>query len=392
MGEALADHHEGAGAELFDVACEKERLAEALVAGDGTVGVAEALGSQGRRQFSGIPDLDAIGKHAYLNRTSGDVVAMGDGVDDGFADHVGWDFVTDRGLHALRSGADTAIELGENKVEGHVHLLEDRAFEDAVEGNRADNVGAVEVHAPDFGTGQEALRIATEQQDGSLGGPAFQQQVEMSQQIGHTCAFRQRELPFFPGLTDECGDSFGVHIFQGCSRTRLIFEGECLHQPFRGEVIHEAGVERGDEFGDIAKAAANELRPSLADQRGHAGMTVGIRAFDKDEALFARGGGAVELAVGWRKAFSIRSAVFEAEDTDVKGAAVHLAQVNFVCSSVRGGKLLKKHDLEKPTQEGIALDKGLHRPALGGEFRLDAGDEDGDGHGCVARASSALRS
>lgn len=120
---------------------------------------------------------------------------MGDGIDNSFADHIGWDLVPDRRLTAFRPSPDTAVELGKDKVNGIIHLLEERPLEDSVKRRWSLNLGAMEMHAPDFGGREEPLRITTKQEQCRIGRLDTGEQVQMRQKVRHECGFRQWKLP-----------------------------------------------------------------------------------------------------------------------------------------------------------------------------------------------------
>jgi hypothetical protein len=180
VGEAFADHQEGAGAVFFDVTGQEERLAKPRVPGNGPVRVAKAFRGQRRGQNTRIPYFDAINKDGDLHRARRCIVTMGNGIDDGLADHIRQNFIADGRLGALGTGTDTAIKnlsvnsvlpmitnqihgtlfylrtsskLGHDEVRGHIHLLEDVALEDAVERHRPLNFRTMEMHAPHLSAG-----------------------------------------------------------------------------------------------------------------------------------------------------------------------------------------------------------------------------------------------
>ena len=72
------------------------------------------------------------------------------------------DFVSDGRLWAFGAGANGTVHFREDKINRLVDLLEKVAFEDLVGRDGTGNLGAVEVHATQFGTGECALRIVTE--------------------------------------------------------------------------------------------------------------------------------------------------------------------------------------------------------------------------------------
>ncbi len=73
--------------------------------------MAQTLRCQRRRQDTRIPNLDAISEDGDLHGSRRGVVAMGDSIDNGLADHIGRDFIADGCLIALGASANTAIEF-----------------------------------------------------------------------------------------------------------------------------------------------------------------------------------------------------------------------------------------------------------------------------------------
>lgn len=70
------------------------------------------------------------------------------------------------------------------------------------------------------------------------------------------------------------------------------------------------------------------------------------------------------------------------EKADVQAAAVHFMQVGLVGTPVAGGQVLEQEHLEVLAQQGIVGDEGLEGTTLGGQFLLNAADEeDAAGHG-----------
>ena len=272
VGKALADHHQGAGAELLDVTGQEEGLADAVVAGNGTVRMAELFGRERRRELARVPDLEAVGKHRDLDGGVGGVVAVRDGVDDGFADDIGRDLVAHGRLRALGACADTAVQLGHDEVVRHVHLLEEVALEDAVEGDGPGDFSAMEVHAPNLGAREEPLRVAAEKQNGGLGGLAVKEQVEVCENVHHCRSFGQRKLAFLPGPAHKGIDRLGVDIIKGGVGAWLFLEGAVLYQALGEEMLDQAGAQRGREFGDGGEAAPDELVAGLADEGAHLGV------------------------------------------------------------------------------------------------------------------------
>ena len=67
VGQRFTNHHEDACAELFDVASEEERLADAMVTGDGAVGPAEAIRRKRWRQLAGVPYFETVGEKQDLD-------------------------------------------------------------------------------------------------------------------------------------------------------------------------------------------------------------------------------------------------------------------------------------------------------------------------------------
>jgi hypothetical protein len=92
--------------------------------------------------------------------------------------------------------------------------------------------------------------------------------------------------------------------------------------------------------------------------------------------VFSLGGGSVELAFGWRHARGAFETVSVAEQAEVDGATVDLAEVDVIRAAIRCGQIFEQENIEEAAQEGVALDVLPEGLALGGEFLLDAADED----------------
>lgn len=84
--------------------------------------------SQGRRQGAGIPDFKPITKEHDLDAGIAGVVAMNDGIDDGFGNHFLGNFVFRRRLGAFRPCSHPEVYLGEHEILGLIDEIENRAF------------------------------------------------------------------------------------------------------------------------------------------------------------------------------------------------------------------------------------------------------------------------
>ena len=83
---------------------------------------------QGRRQNAGIPDFKPIPEEHDLYAGIAGVVAMHDGIDDGFGDNFLRNFVFRRHLGAFSSCSHPEVYLGEHEILGLIHEIENRAF------------------------------------------------------------------------------------------------------------------------------------------------------------------------------------------------------------------------------------------------------------------------
>ena len=124
-----------------------------------------------------------------------------------------------------------------------IHLLEQVAFEDAVEGNGALNFGAVKVHATHLGARKEALRVAAKEKHGAVRGLTTVKQVEVGQHIGDGSGFGQRELAFVTGAAHEVRDGKRIYVVQCRLGARSFIEGTVLNRAATFQVIHETRVE-----------------------------------------------------------------------------------------------------------------------------------------------------
>src|SRR3990172_5080556 len=111
MCKAFANHHESAGAVFLDIAGEKERLADARVAGYGAMGFAKTFRGKRRSQRAGIPYFHAVGKDVNLYGSCRGIVAVGNGIDNSFSYYIRWDFITDGCLYAFSSGSNTEVNF-----------------------------------------------------------------------------------------------------------------------------------------------------------------------------------------------------------------------------------------------------------------------------------------
>ena len=113
VGFAEGNHVDRPGAGLFDVAGKKERFGNERVMRDRGVGMAKGFRSQGRGELAGIPNFQTVREEDDLDGGVGGVVAVGDGVDDGFCDSLARQFVLDWGLRPLGAtvGDSNALKL-----------------------------------------------------------------------------------------------------------------------------------------------------------------------------------------------------------------------------------------------------------------------------------------
>ena len=109
------------------------------------MGLAQLGQAEGGRQAAGVPDLHPIGEHHHLHAAIAGVVAVGDGVDDRFADHFRRNLIGGGGLGGGGAGAHSKAQAGEHKIHGLIHQLKHRALEHLIGRDRLGYGGAVEV-------------------------------------------------------------------------------------------------------------------------------------------------------------------------------------------------------------------------------------------------------
>ena len=160
-------------------------------------------GVSGGGSSPGFQTSRPVGKEHDLHAGVAGVVAMGDGVDDGFGNGFAGEFVFDRCLRSKGARADGAGDFGHDEVNGLIHEFKDRAFVNLVRGNGLANFRAVEVHALDLGGEQEALGLTAKKEDGGVSRLTGVEQVEMSQRLGRRCVFVERVLPLTTGNAEK---------------------------------------------------------------------------------------------------------------------------------------------------------------------------------------------
>jgi hypothetical protein len=156
-----------------------------------------------------------------------------------------------------------------------------------------------------------------------------------------------------------------------------LLEAPALDDASAFQVGHEAVLQQPEQLVDRLEAATDQLTSGLPNETQHPGVSaiVGL-AFDEDQPLDATCGGTIELALGGRKAFRPLGAVLPAEESEVDRGPVDLLEVDVVGTPVTRRKLLEQEDVEEPSQEWVRSHVVGDRRALGGQFLLDAADED----------------
>lgn len=76
------------------------------------------------RQSTRIPDFETVGEEADFDGSVAVVVAVGNGVDNRFGHSIRREFVGGRRGDAGGTGADGAVDLGENEVARLIGLFE----------------------------------------------------------------------------------------------------------------------------------------------------------------------------------------------------------------------------------------------------------------------------
>ena len=129
---------------------------------------AKGLGRERRRKPTGVPDFQPVGEKHDLDGGIGCVVAVGDGIDDGFGNRRTRQFVGHGGLIALGAGAHGRSDPGHHEVHGLVHKLEHRAFINLIVRDRLGDCRAVEMKALDLRRNKKALGLFAEEQNGCM--------------------------------------------------------------------------------------------------------------------------------------------------------------------------------------------------------------------------------
>lgn len=80
-----------------------------------------------RRQFVGVPYLQAVGKKHDLHAGVTGIIPMRYGIDDGLPYRFQRQFVCHGGLNAVLTGTDTSVDPGKDEVQSLIHQLENRA-------------------------------------------------------------------------------------------------------------------------------------------------------------------------------------------------------------------------------------------------------------------------
>lgn len=277
----LPNHVAGAGAHALDVFGQVERLGEERVAGNRAMGLAQVLKGERLGKRAGIPDFEPVCEEHDLNAAVAVVVAVGNGVDNGFGNDIPRDLVGDRGLRALLAGADADIDLGHDEVDGLIDEFKGGALVNLIGGNGFGHFGAVEVGALDLGRQGEALGEFPEQQDGGVGGLAVIQEVQMGQHLGDLGLDGEREVPCLAGATHEAVNIIGIEVVQFI---RLLPGDEGIGDALDVGVGDEVfGVALGEELAGVDEEdfALAGLRLGLVqeeDDAGGGGCRKGFRA------------------------------------------------------------------------------------------------------------------
>src|ERR1022692_2152968 len=115
------------------------------------------------------------------------------------------------------------------------------------------------MHATDFGGGHEMLCLASEQQQGGVGGLPAMKQTQMGEHIGHRRAFRQRKLAGAAGAAHEGSDPLQINVIERGIMSGSIFKQAVLKDTTVFEIFDQAGEQRGGKIGDSSEPTADQL-------------------------------------------------------------------------------------------------------------------------------------
>ena len=224
------------------------------------------------------------------------------------------------------------------------------------------------------------MRLPAEQQHGGMGGAAGVEQVEMGQQLLGCGFLRQVEAPRLAGAAQEGRHPLLVQVGKHGITAGGRIEGAVADQFMVFQILHQGGIQAGDQFGGGDEAAADQLVARQPDQRLHLRLAAGIvRTLHEDQPVLVERRGVGELPRRRRQPLRILEPVLVTEQPDIEVAARHFLQIYRVRAAVGGGHVLEQKRLEETADQCIAAQPVAQSRPLCGELLLDTADEDAQG-------------
>ena len=319
---------------------------------DGRVRAAQCLWSQGRRQGTGIPNFQPVFEEHDLDAGVAGVVAMHDGVDDGFGDDLLGDFVFRGNPCAFFPCSDPKIDLGEDEILGLIDEIEDRAFVNLVGRNGLCHFTTVEVGALDLGGDQEPLWLFAKQQNGGVGRTPLVEEVEVRQHLVRRSISRQWKMATTTRKPQETGDLGFVQVIQGGVAAERGIEGTDTDEFALFENPDQAGIHGGDEFFRGIEATPNEVIGHSTDQCPHFRVLriVGLTLYE-DQAAFSEPGGFLVFEMSGGKPGLVFPAIIVTEQADVDVAVPDFVEIDFIRPTIGCGHImLEEEGLEEALQ------------------------------------------
>ena len=253
---------------------------------------------QGGRQSAGIPDFKPILEEHDLYAGIAGVVAMHNGIDDGFSYNFLRNFVFRWHLGAFRSCSHPEVYLGEHKILGLIHEIENRAFVYLIGWNGFCHFIAVEMGAFHLGGDQKTLRLFAEQQHSGIGRPLFVEQVEMLQHLLRRRIRRQREVAASPCEPEKTGDFFFIEVIERSIAAIRGIERSETDQFVLFKNSDETRIDCGNKLLGGVDPTPDKAAGGLIYQCSHFRMPNGvIGSLDIDQTILALFFGPIELPV-----------------------------------------------------------------------------------------------